>query len=125
MNVVAAVVADIGNMSFLHLCCVPLREARAEPGATTGLDFGRGCDFALEKGGSLLSGLRRQGGGAVAAKVGRLDGKGKNVSRMRGESMRRKSARTLPVFGGRAAESPGPKRSRGSFAAAEPRTISG
>lgn len=63
MNVVAAVVADIGNMSFLHLCCVPLREARAEPGATTGLDFGRGCDFALEKGGSLLSGLRRQGGG--------------------------------------------------------------
>lgn len=34
---------------------------------------------------------------------------------MRGESMRRKSARTLPVFGGRAAESPGPNTEPGLF----------
>ena len=34
-----------------------------EPGATTELDFGRGCDFALEKGGVLLPELRNQWGG--------------------------------------------------------------
>ena len=39
MAMVAAEVADIGRMSFLHLCCRPVRRARA--GATTRLDFGR------------------------------------------------------------------------------------
>lgn len=64
MNVVAAVVADIGGRRFCTFAAYrPVRRGRAEPGATTGLDVGRG-DFCAGKG--------RRSASRVAESVGRL-----------------------------------------------------
>ncbi len=72
MNVVAAVVANIGGCRFCAVAaCRSVRRGRAEPGATTGLDVGRG-DFAREKGGVLLPELRNQGEASFSGAANRM-----------------------------------------------------